>query len=194
MTAKKSKILVHICCAACASHVFSELEKKHFEIIAYFYHPEVHGRGEYAIRLQGVKKLCSEKEIELIEAEYDVKDFFQVLFPYQDKNSIKFISDKKRYRRKRCQLCISLLMNNVEDKAKGLKIQNFSTSLLCSPYRDHDEIWDKGLDLAAKYKLDFYYQDFRKGYWSGRNFAKSHDIVIPSYCGCADSLEEGILE
>ena len=66
--------------------------------------------------------------------------------------------------------------------------------MLCSPYRDHNEIWDRGLDLANQHNLNFIYKDFRKGYWSGRNFARSHDIIIPTYCGCNESLAEGRLE
>lgn len=194
MASSKPKILVHVCCAACASHVFSELEKENFEIIAYFYHPEVHGLSEYKKRLKDVVELCRVNEIKLIAPEYDIQEYFSLLMPYQDKNSIKFISDKKRYRRKRCQLCVSLLMQHTISQTKSLHLKNFSTTMLCSPYRDHDEIWDKGLELGTQNKIEFFYKDFRKGYWSGRNYARSHDIMIPSYCGCHESSEEGRLE
>lgn len=190
----KEKILVHVCCGPCASYVFSELEKEKFEIIAIFYNPEIHGRAEYKKRLEGVSKICSELNIKLIIPEYNIQDFLAPLMPFQDQHSIKFISDRKRYRRKRCQLCISNLMNNLIYSAKKLKVKIVSSTMLCSPYRDHDEIVDYGTELAIKEKLLFYYQDFRKGYWKGRNFARNHDIIIPSYCGCSESLEEGRLE
>jgi hypothetical protein len=192
--ASKRKILAHVCCAACASHVFDELEKENFEIIAYFYHPEVHGVAEYKRRLKDVEKLCQERNIKLITPSYNIQDFFTLLLPYQDTNSIKFISDKKRYRRKRCQLCISLLVNSTIIQVKKMHFKYFTTSMLCSPYKDHDEIWDKCLELATQNKLNLFYKDFRKGYWRGRNYARSHDIIIPSYCGCSESLEEGRLE
>lgn len=190
----KRKILVHCCCAACSSHVFSELEKENYEIIAFFYNPEVHGQAEYKRRLDGVKYLCKERKIKLVAPEYNIQEFIAPLLPYQDKNSIKYISDKKRYRRKRCQLCISLLIQNMAITTKKMKLSNFSTTMLCSPYKDHDEIWGKALEVATQNKLNFFYKDFRKGYWNGRNFSRSHGIMIPSYCGCSDSLEEGILE
>lgn len=194
MPAKKSKILVHVCCAACASYVFSDLLKENFEIVAYFYHPEVHGGAEYKRRLRDVEKLCLDKNISLITPKYDIQDFFSLLLPYQDKNSIKYITDKKRYRRKRCQLCVALLLQRGVEETRRLKIGNFTTSMLCSPYRDHDEIWDKGLELSTQNKINFYYKDFRKGYWNGRNFARSHNMAPPTYCGCNESLEEGRLE
>jgi epoxyqueuosine reductase len=194
MVASRRKILAHVCCAACASHVFDELEKDNFEITAYFYHPELHGAAEFKRRLRDVEKLCQERNISLVTPDYNIQEFFSILMPYQDKNSIKYINDKKRYRRKRCQLCISLLMNNIVAETRKKHFKFFTTTMLCSPYRDHDEIWDKGLELATKNNLNFFYKDFRKGYWKGRNYARTHDIIIPAYCGCSESLEEGILE
>jgi len=194
MSTSKRKILVHVCCAACASYVFSELEKEDFQITGFFYNPEIHGRAEYEKRLADVKKLCKNKNLELIVPEYNIQDFFSPLLPYQDKNSIKFISDKKRYRRKRCQLCLSTLVREMINKTKQLHYKYFTTTMLCSPYKDHDEIWNMSLEGAVAKKLNLFYKDFRKGYWTGRNFARTHDIMIPKYCGCNDSLEEGRLE
>ena len=194
MATTKNKILVHVCCAACASYVFDELEKEGFVITAYFYHPELHGKAEYKRRLDDVAKFCKQKEIKLIVPEYDIQEYFAPLMPFQDKNSIKFINDKKRYKRKRCQLCVSLLVNNVVDQTRKMHYKYFTTSMLCSPYKEHEEIWDKSLELATQNNLNFIYKDFRKGYWKGRNFARSHDIIIPTYCGCSESLEEGRLE
>lgn len=194
MSNQKRKIMVHVCCAACASYVFSELEKENFSVVAYFYNPQTHGLAEYKRRLSDVKKLCKEKSIELIIPEYNVQDYFSMTLPLQDKNSIKYISDKKRFRRKRCQLCISLLVHNLARETKKRKFKYFTTTLLCSPYKDHNEIWDCGLEAANASKITLFYKDFRKGYWTGRNYARAHKIFIPTYCGCNDSLEEGRLE
>lgn len=195
MTAtEKNKILVHVCCASCASYVFSELEKEGFSPIAYFYNPEVHGRAEYYDRLLNLKKLCDEKKYEVVIPEYDIQDFLSLLVPYHDQRSIKYIADKRRYRRKRCQLCIELLLSNLANYATEIGVEYFSTTMLCSPYKDHNEIWDRGTELAASNNLNFFYKDFRKGYWTGRNYARSHQLSVPGYCGCAESLDEGRLE
>lgn len=190
----KRKILLHICCAPCASYVLSELEKENFVVTGFFYNPEVHGRAEYKRRLDDALQLFTEKGVELIVPEYDMQEFLAPLMPYQDIHSIKYISDKKRYRRKRCQFCVSNIIQRTILQTKELKYKYFSTTMLCSPYRDHDEIWDKSLELATQQKLNFFYKDFRKGYWTGRNYARSHNLMIPRYCGCADSLDEGRLE
>lgn len=194
MTVGKKKILVHTCCAPCASYVFTEIEKEGFIPVAYYYNPEVHGRAEYKTRLHNLEQLCEERNIKLYISEYNVQDFLSLLAPFHDTRSIKFIADKKRYQRKRCQLCTDLLMSNLVRETKRLRLKYLTTTMLCSPYRDHNEIWDRGLELATRNKLNFFYKDFRKGYWTGRNYARSHKLSIPAYCGCSESIDEGRLE
>lgn len=187
-------ILVHICCAACFSYVYKVLKDEGFGVVGYFYNPQVHGRAEYNSRLKEVQLFCSENKIELITPEYDVQEFLTPIMPYQDKNSIKYISDKKRWMMKRCTLCFNIILSHTVTEASNYKSEYFSTTMLTTPYKDHDEIWNIGLELEAENKVQFFYKDFRKGYWNGRNFARSHKMVIPTYCGCYYSAEEGRLE
>lgn len=191
---KTKRILVHICCAPCFSYVYQVLKKEGFEITGFYYNPQVHGRAEFLRREKDIKNFCQKNDINLIAPEYDVQDFFRPIMPYQDKNSIKYISDKKRWKIKRCQLCNSIVVLRLYDMAKEKKIDYFTSTMLVSPYKDHDEVWNISLGLEQPSGPQFYYKDFRKGYWTGRNFAKNHGMHIPSYCGCAYSSEEGILE
>jgi len=189
------KILVHICCAACFSYVEKILRSEKWQVVGFFYNPNVHGRSEYGKRLQDVKKFCQEKEIELITVAYNVQDFFSQIMPYQDEKSIKFIRDKKRWKVKRCQICLKTILLKGYEEAKSKQIPYFTTTMLTTPYKDHEEIEDICSRMVDKEsEVRFYYRDFRKGYWNGRNFAKNHNMYIPSYCGCVYSAEEGILE
>lgn len=186
--------MVHICCSSCFSYVYQLLKKENFAVTGFFYNPQVHGRAEYLRRKSDVEKFCKENGIKLIAPEYDIQDFFQPIMPYQDKNSIKYITDKKRWKTKRCQLCNLLVLTRTYNEAKALKMDYFVSTMLVSPYKDHDEIWNIGLELERNSGPLFFYQDFRKGYWNGRNYAKNHNMHIPNYCGCVYSSEEGILE
>lgn len=193
MTVKR-KILVHTCCAACASTVFSELKKDNFLVIAYFYNPEIHGKSEYTRRLKDLQRYCADNKTSLIVPGYNIQEFIEPILPYQMTNSIKYISDKDRYHRKRCEICTNLLIENTIAQTRKLRLKYFTSTMLCSPYKDHNKIWDTAVSLASDKGMNFYYKDFRKGYWNGRNFARNHDMVIPAYCGCGESLEEGRLE
>jgi predicted adenine nucleotide alpha hydrolase (AANH) superfamily ATPase len=87
-----------------------------------------------------------------------------------------------------------MLMQKAIEQARKNKIRYFTTTLLCSPYKNHDEIIEISNEKALDYGVNFYYQDFRKGYWMGRNYARNHNADIPAYCGCLESLKERRLE
>jgi len=192
--ATKRKILIHVCCSACASYVFAILEKEHFDITALFFNPELESKKEFERRLADVTNLCQERGVKLVVPEHNSSLFSSPLEPYLDKNSIKYISDKDRFRRKRCELCLNLLINYTVTEARKMKFKYFTTTMLCSPYKDHNQIWDIGVLAAENCNMVFSYQDFRKGYWTGRNFARNHEMMIPAFCGCDGSLSEGRLE
>ncbi len=189
-----NKILVHICCVACFSYVYKIISQEGYRVTGFFYNPATHGKAEYIKRLLDVKKFCEEQKIKLIVPEYDIQEFMAPLMPYQDKNSIKYISDKKRWRTKRCQFCYDLLLTHTAQMAKKKKISHFTTTMLTTPYKDHEELVNIGMELEQEFKVRFYYKDFRKGYWQGRNYARVHDMHLATYCGCAYSSEEGLLE
>jgi len=190
MATKPKKILVHTCCLACASHVFSSLQKAGFDVICLFYNPEISDKDEYDRRLDGLKNYCEETGVELIGLPYAPDDFGKLIKLYTDKNSLKYINDEERYRRRRCQICNSIKIDKTIEQAAKLKTKFFTTTLLCSPYKDHDTIIELANEKALDYNLTFYYQDFRKGYWMGRNWAKNHGAYTPRFCGCADSIKE----
>lgn len=194
MARTSKKILVQTCCTACLSHVNSVLSQAGFEVVSFYYHPEIGSRSEFDNRLLDLKKYTAESGIKLIDLEYGSTDFEKVVAPYKDQGSLKYINDKDRYRRRRCQICNSMVLQKTVEQAKKLKIKYFTTTLLCSPYKDHDQIVEIGNEKSLDYDLNFYYEDFRKGYWKGRNYGRNHAVYLPTYCGCPESLKEKRLE
>ncbi len=194
MGEENKKILLHICCSACASYVIKLLQADGYEVIGYFYNPSTHGRNEYNRRLLDVQKFCKENKIRLIVPSYDVQEFFAPLMPFQDRDSIKYISDKQRWKKKRCQFCYDLILTRTAQEAKKKNISYFSSTILTTPYKDHEEVMNIGIELEQEIGVKFLYRDFRKGYWQGRNYARSHKMHIATYCGCSFSSEEGLLE
>lgn len=194
MSKPKRKILLHVCCASCLVYIYKVLAEENFEVIAFFYNPNIHGRSEYEKRLKDVVTVCSQLGIELITPPYNIQDFFDPILPYQNQKSLKYISDPTRFKRKRCSVCQQLRLEATVNEAKKRRIKYFSTSLLVSPFRNHAEIIDQSIDLSLTRKINFFYRDFRKGYFLGRNFTKVNKLHLASYCGCTYSIEEKILE
>lgn len=66
----------------------------------------------------------------------------------------------------------------------------FSTTLLISPYQNHEALKQIGEELAQKYNLIFLYRDFRPGFREGQNEARELGLYMQKYCGCIFSEED----
>jgi len=194
MAKSKRKILLHVCCAACLAYSYKILSAEGFEVIAFFYNPNIHGRSEYDKRLKDVVSTCDKLSVKLIIPKYDIQEFFEEIFPYQQQKSLKYVSDPERFKKKRCTLCQNLRLSMTVSEAKKKRFHYFSSTLLVSPFRNHSEIINQAIDLSLNRNIKFFYRDFRKGYFLGRNYSRANKLHLPRYCGCVDSLEERILE
>lgn len=75
---------------------------------------------------------------------------------------------------------------------QGVKIgaEAFSTTLLYSKYQNHNAIIEIGKTIAKKYAIEFYYEDFRKGWQEGIDKSIAMDLYRQPYCGCIYSEQE----
>lgn len=181
MADKGKSIIVHTCCAACASYLFMELQKEDFVPIAYFSNPSLKQKDQSDF-LSGIDTLCEVEKLNITAASLDQEEYHKLVSPFKDQSSLKFINDQERLERKCREVLIELILQKTVERAVKLNVDSFTTSMLCSPYRDHNTIWDIGTKIAQDRGLKFVYKDFRKGYWMGRNYARKYDLIIPTYC------------
>jgi len=66
----------------------------------------------------------------------------------------------------------------------------FSTTLLVSPYQDHDKIKEACEKYSEEFEVGFYYADFRGNFREGQKSAREHNIYMQKYCGCIFSEQE----
>jgi tRNA A37 threonylcarbamoyladenosine dehydratase len=64
------------------------------------------------------------------------------------------------------------------------------TTLLISPYQDHEGVKRAGETAAFKYGLEFLYRDFRPLFKEGQSAARAGNFYMQKYCGCIFSEEE----
>ena len=55
---KTRKVLLHICCAVCASEAIKRLRAEGYEVTGFFYNPNIYPHSEYERRLEETKKLA----------------------------------------------------------------------------------------------------------------------------------------
>ena len=92
----------------------------------------------------------------------------------------------------RCKLCWELRLSETADFAKKNDFNGFTTTLLISPYQDHELIKEIGEKIAKEKDIEFYYEDFRKGFKESQEEAKGKELYRQKYCGCVFSELERV--
>lgn len=170
-------ILLHICCAPCAIYPVEEIRKGPNKLAGFFYNPNIHPYSEYIKRRDAVERYAIEKAFSVIVSDYDVEKYFQYMVYNEEAE-------------KRCPVCWWMRIERAAMFAKENGFDAFTTTLLGSPYQDHDVIKKICEDVAGKKEIDFYYRDFRTGFKDAHNKARAEGIYCQNYCGCIFSEKE----
>ena len=75
---EKPSLLLHVCCAVCASYVLEYLYE-HFDITIAYYNPNITDEGEYSHRYSELRRYVSERhmhDIRYAEVDYKPEEFF----------------------------------------------------------------------------------------------------------------------
>ncbi|NLV16080.1 MAG: epoxyqueuosine reductase QueH [Syntrophomonadaceae bacterium] len=164
------KILFHGCCGPCATYPLPDLLKEGHQVYALYFNPNIHPYTEYQKRKQGFDQLASHHGVSVIaEVPYDPATYFQ---------GISFRESQ------RCRICYQLRMEKAAQTARKGKFDAFTSSLLISPYQDHDLIKEIANNCADKYGISFYYKDWRPYYRETYTLSKELGLYRQSYCGC----------
>lgn len=167
------RLLLHMCCGPCAVYPVDVLKKEMIEFEGYFYNPNIHPIEEFDKRMENVK-IFSDKED--VKVHYSGEFLQSIWEGYEDKG-------------KRCKMCYTRRLERVVNFAKDNNFTAFTTTLLVSPYQNHEFIKELGERLALKYGIEFLYKDFRVGFRAGQKKAKEMGLYRQKYCGCIKSKE-----
>lgn len=171
------KLLLHICCAPCSAAIVGNLlEKPDIELEGYFYNPNIHPEEELIKRKMAVAAMAGDLRLPVIYDDSCMMDYWQ-----------NALSENKQ---SRCRVCYSLRLVRAAQYAHDHGFDAFTTSLLISPWQDHELIRELGEQAASKYQLQFYYEDFRPLYRRGREIARGKSWYMQKFCGCFYSFSE----
>lgn len=170
------RLLLHICCGPCSLKVIDKIkEKVDCNIQGYYYNPNIHPKEEFARRLYSTSQACANKGIALnLESEYDIKSWLE-------------FNEKKG---NRCEMCYRRRIEATAKFAAENGFTHFTTTLLVSPYQNHDLLIQICEEMAEKYGVKFYYDDFRVVYREGQKEAQSLGMYRQKYCGCVLSFSD----
>ncbi len=141
---------------------------------ALFYNPNIHPYLEYKNRLEALKKYAEIKRTKVIYKNYDLENYLRGAVNAEE----------------RCRFCYAFRLAEAAKAASELGFDAFTTTLLISPYQKHEILTEVGEKIADEYSIDFYYEDFRKGYRESREIARNLGLYMQKYCGCIFSEKE----
>ena len=154
------------------------LRDEGFEVVGFWYNPNIHPYLEYKKRLYEVRRLAQIEQFELIEDDrYNIKGFLKYILDESDGEN-------------RCVKCYRYRLERTVQASLEHNIEFFSTTLLYSKYQLHEKIKIIGEELEQRYGVKFLYRDFRKGWSKGLNLSRKYKLYRQQYCGCIFSEYE----
>ena len=175
------KILLHACCGICSSYPISYLQDLGYEVVVYFYNPNIYPEEEYQKRLEAEKTLCAHFNCELIIGDYEPDVYYKYVKGFENEPE----------KGKRCDKCFELRFENTAKLAKKLGISIFTTSMVISPHKDYEKLTQIGKQIAGNYDLEYLSTNFRKndGFLKTNEISKNLNLYRQKYCGCKFAIK-----
>lgn len=182
---KGERLLLHACCAPCASAVIERLAP-HFAITLFYYNPNIAPGEEYARRGAELERLAS-----LLHTPYPL-DIAPVEWRPEDFAAAAQGLEAEPEGGRRCTRCFALRLAKTAEMAAELGIPWFTTTLTVSPHKNAPLINEAGREAAARCGPRFLPSDFKKKNGYRRSIALSNEFGLyrQNYCGCAYSLRD----
>jgi len=170
VSGKKQSLLLHACCAPCATHVIEQLSRS-YSVTALFYNPNIQPDEEYQRRLQAMRRLCGLTNTQLLVDSCAVSVW---------DGWVQGLEDEPEQGR-RCLQCFNGRLEYTVRMADRL-----------SPRKPAAEINAIGVSVAANARTCYLESDFKKkdGFKRSCELSKHYDLYRQNYCGCLYSLRD----
>jgi len=170
----RPRLLLHACCAPCASWPLEALSDR-LDITVYYYNPNIMPREEYEKRLDQFEKLqCY--PFRFVAEEWDNETYLAAVRGREG----------DREGGARCSVCFRLRLERAARRAKAEGFDFFATTLTVSPHKNAEIINAIGAELGETWGINWLYSDFKKreGYKRSIQICRERDIYRQDYCGC----------
>ncbi len=172
------KLLLHACCGPCAMYPLDLLLSEGRDLDVFWYNPNIHPEFEYNRRLENLKLAADHFKVPLIKGDDECEEEYWLSKTYLEEYET------------RCDMCYDVRMSAIAKFAADNGYDSYTTTLLVSPYQQHDKIALIAENKAKEYNTHFEYIDFRPGFRQGQDMARQIGLYRQKFCGCIFSLEE----
>lgn len=153
------------------------LRAEGLEPTGFWYNPNIHPKYEYKTRRNTLVEYARSIGLSLLsEDDYGLREFISECPSYEFGE--------------RCRYCYEKRLFETARYASEHGFTHFSTTLLVSPYQNHELLIETADRAAAAYGVEFLYRDFRPYFKEGQAKAEELGLYRQKYCGCIFSEEE----
>ena len=180
---KTPRLLLHCCCAPCASYALEYLSP-YFSITVLYYNPNIQPREEYYKRADEFPGLLARaaypNSVDLSVSDHDPAAFDAATLLLRDEPEGG----------RRCAVCFELRLRQAAEHAKQGGYDYFATTLSVSPHKNAALLNEIGARLADELGVRYLESDFKKrdGYKRSVELSKLYGLYRQTYCGCLPSL------
>ena len=170
-----TEVLAHICCAPDASYGVRALRER-FDVVGFFYNPNVHPREEFRKRLRATLDLLEKDPFSLLVGTGGEEAWEDAVRGME--------GDPERGRR--CEACVRLRLRETARKAAELGMPAFGTVLTVSPKKDAAMVNRVGREEGERAGVRFVEADLKKGdgYLKSVRASKEMGLYRQRNCGC----------
>jgi predicted adenine nucleotide alpha hydrolase (AANH) superfamily ATPase len=140
------RVLFHVCCGPCFARAGSLLREEGHDVTALWYNPNVQPYKEFEARLGAFRQVCEAETFPtLVDDTYDPERWLRGALDTDP----------------RCEHCYRDRLGRTAELAAEGGFDGFTTTLLASPYQDHEMARRLGEEAAEDAGVAFLYRDFR---------------------------------
>jgi len=170
------EILLHTCCAPCASHCLTILSEEYTPIL-FFSNSNILALEEFEKRLDSVHILANKFKLKVIVDEYRHEDWLSQIAGLE----------KEPEKGNRCTQCFTFNLKRTAEFARANHIKYFTTSLTVSPHKSFETISSVGQNFP-----EFIAFDFKKnnGFLNSIKLSDELGLYRQNFCGCEFSMRK----
>ena len=181
---QKPRLLLHVCCGPCATAVIERIGSR-FEVVCFWYNPNIEPSAEYERRLAGMRTVAEVMGVPLVEGQRDTEGWREAIAGWENEPEAG----------RRCQICFEYRLRRAAEYAHARDMDCLATTLTVSPHKDAQLINSLGEGLAEAAGVKFLAEVWRKegGFQRSVQLSKQLNLYRQKYCGCSYSMPSSVV-
>lgn len=172
------RLLLHTCCAPCASHCVLVLQQLGHDVTLFYSNANIAPHAEFLKRLDAVHQLADRLKVPVLRDEPDHAAWLE---------QVARGFEQEPEKGARCERCFRYSLSRTQEAMLKQGFDGFSTSLSVSPHKHTPSLFKVGKALDERHFLAI---DFKKddGFKHSLQLAAEFGLYRQTYCGCEFSV------